>query len=141
MSIVIRGNSTIDTMPSKPTHTYSLGSLTGPVPFARVIRSMIDTLNDEKARIDTLQDTIFTDDRRSPDTISAFIRNITNIAEQWTQKRIDYLDAASGSISHRDARLFDHELIRDMSRSKTYTDLICVLERCENERRLEYERE
>ncbi|KAK5105634.1 hypothetical protein LTR62_002639 [Meristemomyces frigidus] len=128
-------------MPSKPTYTYSLGSLTGPVPFARVIRSMIDTLNDENARISPSKGTVFFDDGSSPDTTSAFIRNITSVAERWTQKRIEYLNAVPGSISHRDARLFDHEFIRDMSRSKTYADLIRVLDGCENERRLVYERE
>ncbi|KAK3614643.1 hypothetical protein LTR22_027708, partial [Elasticomyces elasticus] len=110
-------------MPSETTHTYNLGSLTGPIPFAHVIRSMIDTLNDENARIRPFNDTVFSDDRTSPDAIFDFIQKISGAAERWTQKRIDYLDAISGSIRHGDTRLFDHELIRDMSRSKTYSDM------------------
>ncbi|KAK4897887.1 hypothetical protein LTR49_027914 [Elasticomyces elasticus] len=121
-------------MPFKTTHTYSLGSLTGSVPFANVIRSMIETLNDENARIGAFKDTVFLDGRSSPDAIFEFIQNITSAAERWSQKRIDYLDAVPGSMGHKDRRLFDHELIRDMSRSMTYSDTICVLDRCGNER-------
>jgi len=102
---------------------------------------MIANLNDKNARIGPFKETVFLDDRRSPEVISEYIRNLTGIAERWTQQRIHYLDAAQGSISHRDTRLFDHDLIEDMSRSETYTDLICVLDRCESEHRLQYERE
>ncbi|KAK3617147.1 hypothetical protein LTR22_026828 [Elasticomyces elasticus] len=121
-------------MPFETTHTYSLGSLTGSVPFANVMRSMIETLNDENARIGAFKDTVFLNGRSSPDAIFEFIQNITSAAERWSQKRIDYLDAVPGSIGHKDRRLFDHELIRDMSRSMTYSDTICVLDRCGNER-------
>ena len=127
-----------DTMPSQSKLSYSIGSLTGPVPFAQVVRSMIANLNDKNARIGPFKETVSLDDRSSPEVISEFIRNLTRVAERWTQQRIHYLDAAQGLISHRDTRLFDHDLIGDMSRSKTYTDLTCVLDRCETEHRLLY---
>ena len=128
-------------MPLQPPNIYSIGSLTGPVPFKQVIRSLIATLNDEAARCAVFKGTVFLDDRNSPGTISDFIRNITDLAERWTQKRIEYLDAAHGSINHRDGRLFDHDLIQKMRKTKSYGELIGVLDECQNEHGLHYERE
>lgn len=128
-------------MPSKPMHTYSLGSLTGPVPSARVIRSTIDTLDDESAPTGLFKRNVSFDDGGSADAMFAFVRNITNVAQCWTRKRIEYLHVVPGSISHRDTRLFDHALVRDKPQSKTYKDLVRVLERCATGLGLKWERE
>ncbi|KAK1813212.1 hypothetical protein LTR12_012401 [Friedmanniomyces endolithicus] len=45
------------------------------------------------------------------------------------------------SSAKRFGQRMTRALIRDMSNSKTYADLICVLDRCEHEHRLLYERE
>jgi hypothetical protein len=87
---------------------YSIGSLAGPLPSHVVLDSLINAVNVEKARSTAFKDTVFPNDRNSDESIIAFVHRITTIAENWTMKRIEYLDAVRGTILDRDTRLFDH---------------------------------
>lgn len=69
-------------MPSQSTHIYSVGGLTGPVPFTQVIRSLIATPNDEHSRSASFKDTAFLDDRSSPERIAGLITDLTSLAER-----------------------------------------------------------
>ena len=123
-------------MATASTHVYSVGSLTGPLPFAQVIRSLLKFIHDERARRAATQDaaTAAAHERRLG-------RSLANTAEGWTQKRIEYLDAVQGPIIHKDTRLFDHDRLREMEEIRSYEDLITFLNGCNEQDGFRYERE
>ena len=110
-------------MATASTHVYSLGSLTGPIPFAQVIRTLLKCVHDK-----TLNERHLS-------------RSLATTAEQWTQKRIEYLAAVRGDISHKDTRLFDYDHIQGMKKIESYDDLINFLNRCNEQKGFRYERE
>ena len=122
-------------MPTASTRVYSIGSLTGPLPFAQVIRSLLKTVNDKRARSAASKDTT------SLGEVVELGHSLANTAERWTQKRIEYLDAVQGPISQKDTRVFDHDLLREIKEMKSCGDLINVLNGCNEEDGLRYERE
>ena len=123
-------------MATESTRIYSIGSLTGPLPFAQVIRTLLRVVQDKVAQRATSKDPGMAHLEEV-----AVGHDLANTAEYWTQKRIEYLDAVKGAIDHKDTRLFDYDLLQAMKKVRSYEDVINFLNACNDQDVFRFERE
>jgi hypothetical protein len=115
---------TMDTLSHPDEYVYSFGSISGTVPYGRVITALIAFLEDEET------DKMIVSSKSVTKTMDKM--------EEWNAMRSNTLFTIRGPVSHMDTRLFDIEEIADISHCDTPTDAIKILKTFSSRTRMQF---